>query len=284
MYKDLSHPGAFSSKIKRYLRQNVTHSLHKPVRHNFKRRRIITKYPGQIVQMDLVDMQKFSGSNSNYNYILVVIDLFSKKLWLRALKTKEGKETSNAIRSIFHHMEHPIQTVIFDEGKEFANKYVRLLFDQFSIHSYSILTKTKAGAVERVNKTIKQKIFKYFTETGKKRWINILEELQDNYNNTYHSTIKMTPNSVTMKNRKKVFKTMYPRINDTITCRLKVGDRVRVALNKEIFEKGYTVNWSTEIFEIINTFQRSGVCWYRLRDSNGKVYPKGKYFYQLNKV
>ena len=280
----MAQPGSFSSKIKRYLRHNVVHSLHKPVRKKFKRRRIITKYSGQIIQMDLVDMQKFSGSNSNYNYILVVIDLFSKMIWLRPLKTKEGKETSEAIKSTFQAMIHPVQTVIFDEGKEFANKYVKILFDQYSIHSYNILTKTKAGAVERVNKTIKQKIWKYFTETGRKRWIDILDEIQNNYNNTYHNTIKMPPNKVTMENRQKVFKTMYPQINDRINCRMKIGDNVRIALNKETFEKAYTINWSTEIFKIIKVFQRGGVCWYRLRDSEGVIYPKGKYFYQLNKV
>ena len=59
---------------------------------------------------------------------------------------------------------------------------------------------------------------------------------------------------------------------------------MRVALNKDIFEKGYTVNWSKEIFTIIHAFQKNGVCWYRLQDDQGEIYPKIKYFYQLNKV
>ena len=280
----MQQPGSYSKKIVRYLRKNKTHSLHKPLRKNFKRRRIITRYPGHIVQMDLVDMQKFSGSNSGYSYILVVIDLFSKRLWLRALKTKEGKETADGIRTVISDMGFPIQTVIFDEGKEFLNKYVGILFSQFSIHSYSIKTKTKAGAVERVNRTIKNIIWKIFTQTGRKRWIDALEDIQDNYNNTWHRTIKMSPNEVTWGNRRKVFKNMYPDINDTFDCRLKRGDTVRIALNKDKFEKGYTVNWSEDLFTISKSFQRSGVCWYRLKDSTGNIYPKGKYFFQLNKV
>jgi len=284
IYKDLSQPGAYTQKIKRYLRQNVTHSLHKSVRKKFKRRRIITHYPGQIVQMDLIDMQKYYTINSHYKYILVVLDLFSKQLWMEPLKSKEGHETAQAIRRIFHKMTFPVQSVIFDEGKEFLNQHVNLLFAQFGIHSYSIHTKTKAGAVERVNKTIKNMIWKIFTETKKNRWIDKLEEIQRNYNSTYHRTIRMAPKEVTWENRKKVFKTMFPEIRDKINCRLKVGDKVRVALNKELFEKGYKVNWSEDIFTIVNSFQRGGVCWYRIKDKDNRIYPKGKYFFQLNKV
>ena len=183
VYSDLQQPGSFSSKIKRYLENNKTHSLHKAVRKNFKRRKIITHYPGQIVQMDLIDLQKFSTSNSGYHWILVALDCFSKRLWLRALKKKEATETANAIRSIFYDMDYPVQTIIFDEGKEFLNKEVNMLFAQFNIHSYHIRTKIKAGAVERVNKTIKQIIWKLFTEIGRKRWIDKLEDIQSNYNN-----------------------------------------------------------------------------------------------------
>jgi len=284
VYSDLQQPGSFSRKIIRYLRKNKTHSLHKSVRKNFKRRRIITHYPGQIVQMDLIDLQKFSGSNSGYRWILVALDCFSKKLWMRALKRKEGGETATEMRSIFHDMDYPVQTVIFDEGKEFLNNDVNMLFAQFNIHSYHIRTKMKAGAVERVIKTIKTKIWKIFTESGRKRWVDKLEDIQSNYNNTYHTTIKMTPNEVTSHNRKQVFKNMFPHINDRITCRLKRGDNVRIALNKEIFDKSYKVNWSEDIFIIAKVFQRSNVCWYRLKDQSGNIYPKGKYFYQLNKV
>ena len=81
LYSDLSQPGAFTSKIRRYLRQNVVHSLHKNKRRNFPRRKIITYYPGNIIQSDLIDMQKYSSSNSGFNFILVVIDCFSQKLW-----------------------------------------------------------------------------------------------------------------------------------------------------------------------------------------------------------
>jgi len=284
LYKDLTRPGAFTNKIKRYLQRNITHSLHRPVRRNFPRRRIVTHFPGQIVQSDLIDMQRYSGSNSGYNFILVVIDCFSKKLWAYPLKKKRGEETANGLRHIFLQMKYPVQTLIFDEGLEYLNQHVSNLLKEYNVHSYHIRNKLKASTAERVNKTIKGIIWKYFTETGRHRWIDILDQVVSNYNNTYHRTIQMEPNKVTWKNRKQVFKNMFPKIKARVRCRLRIGQKVRIALNKDIFEKGFTQNWSKETFAIINSFQKNGVCWYRLQDSEGNIYPKGKYFYQLNPV
>ncbi len=284
LYKDLAQPGSFSAKIKQYLKRNETHSLHKPVRKRFPRRRIVTHFPGQIVQSDLIDMQRYTTKNSGYKFIIVVIDCFSKYLWVRPLKSKRGEETATALRNIFKSMRYPVQSIIFDEGLEYLNSHVKNVLSEYHIYYYHIKTTHKASTAERVNKTIKQKIWKYFTATGKEKWINVLDDIVSNYNKTYHSTIKMAPNQVTWHNRREVFKNMYPKINQIVKCRLRVGQRVRIALNKDIFEKGYTQNWSKDIFTIVRAFQKNGVCWYRLEDSQHNIYPKTKYFYQLNPV
>ena len=174
--------------------------------------------------------------------------------------------------------------MIFDEGLEYVNKYVSNLLSEFNIHSYHIKSQHKASSAERVNKTIKQALWKYFHETKKTRWVDVIDKIVDNYNATYHHTIKMAPNEVTWENRGKVFKNSFPKIKERITCKLKKGDKVRVKLNKDIFEKGFTQNWSDEIFTIIAVFQKNGVCWYRIKDAQGNIYPKYKYFYELNQV
>ena len=229
-------------------------------------------------------MQKFGTKNSGFNFILVVIDCFSKFLWVAPLKTKSGRETATALRTILTSMPYPVQTFISDEGLEYVNQYVRLLFQERNIHFYHIRSKLKASAAERVNKTIKEKIWKYFTISGRERWIDVLSEIVQNYNNTYHSTIRMKPNEVTWENREKVFKTSNPDVDKRINCRLRKGDKVRIALRKNEFEKGFTKNWSEEIFTVKQVFQKAGVCWYRLIDSQGKIYPKQKYFFELNRV
>ena len=283
-YYNLQQPGAYSRKLLRYLRKNENYSLHRPKRKNFPRRRIVTHFPGHIVQSDLIDMQKLATKNSYYKFILVVIDCFSKKLWTRALKSKSGEETAKALRSILESMKYPVQTMIFDEGLEYVNKYVSELLAEYNIHSYHIKSRLKASSAERVNRTIKEKLWKYFTKTGRERWVDILEDITENYNKTYHRTIKMAPDEVNWDNRETVFKTSFPKIKEKISCRLKVGDKVRVALRKDVFEKGYTQNWSKDVFEITNVFQKNGVCWYRIKGEDGKIYPKSKYFYELNKI
>jgi hypothetical protein len=81
-----------------------------------------------------------------------------------------------------------------------------------------------------------------------------LDDIVSNYNDTYHRTIKMSPAQVTWKNRNKVFKIMFPNKSVRINCRLKIGDEVRIALNKNIFEKWFTQNWSKDIFTIFKVF------------------------------
>ena len=214
----------------------------------------------------------------------MIIDCFSKKVWAEPLKSKRGDEVASKIKTVFENMKYPVQTVIFDEGLEFKNNHVKKLFLQYGIHSYSILTEKKAGAVERVNRTIKSIIWKYFTDKNTQKWIEVLPNIINNYNSTYHRTIKMSPNDVSFENREKVFKNMFPKIHASRVCRLARGNKVRVAKYKNFLEKGYTINWSEQIFTITKIKQRLGVCWYQISDQSGKIYPKLKYYYDLRLV
>ena len=214
----------------------------------------------------------------------MIIDCFSKKVWAEPLKSKRGAEVAEKIKYVFENMKYPVQTVIFDEGKEFENRLVKTLLQQYGIHSYSILTDTKAGAVERVNKTIKSLIWRYFTDKNTKKWLEVLPKIVANYNSTYHRTIKMAPNDVNFDNREKVYKKMFPKMGVSRVCKLKLGNKVRVAKHKNFLEKGYTINWSDEIFTITKIKQRLGVCWYQISDQSGKIYKKLKYYYDLRLV
>jgi hypothetical protein len=162
LYSDLAQPGAYTQTIKLYLRKNETHSLHRPKRKKFPSRSIITHYPGQIIQSDLIDMRKYSTNNNRFNYILVVIDCFSKYLWCVALKNKSAFETSTGLRTIFSKMKYPVQTIIFDQGLEYVNLLVNNLLKERRIYSYHILTKNKASSAERVNQTIKKNYLETF--------------------------------------------------------------------------------------------------------------------------
>ena len=169
---------------------------------------------------------------------------------------------------------------------EFFNSDVRKLFINYGINHYKIPTKTewKASMVERVNRTLKSRIQKYFYKNKSKNWIDIIYKVVDNYNNTPHSSIGMAPNQVSESNRKEVYKRLYPDAGLRTVCKLKEGDRVRKIVRKDLHEKGYTRNWSEEIYIIEKVKQSNGVCYYYLKDLANSALPGIFYYYQLNFV
>ena len=137
----------------------------------------------------------------------------------------------------------------------------------------------KASIVERFNRTLKERMWRYFTYSKDYKYIDILDDLVNSYNNTYHRSIKCIPNSVNKKNSAQVFLNLYGYNNDNkITFKYSIGDHVRLAKNKRMFEKGYTNNWTREIF-IINKQIINQQPTYEIKDLNdeiilGKFYEK----------
>ena len=127
---------------------------------------------------------------------------------------------------------------------------------------YSICNEGKSVVAGRFIRTLKTKIYKYMTSVSKNVYIDKLDDIVGEYNNTCHKTIKMKP--VNVKDNSYIdFK---KDVNDR-DPKFKVGDHVRISKYKNIFAKGYTSNWSEEIFvsEIKNT-----VPWtYVINDLNG---------------
>ena len=119
----------------------------------------------------------------------------------------------------------------------------------------------KSVVAERFIRTLKNKFYKHMTATGKNVYYNVLDDVVNKYNNTKHSTIKMKP--IDVKNNKRV----YVDEQNEKDSRFKVGDRVRISKFKNIFAKGYTPNWSSEIF-IVNKINDTVPHTYNLKDLN----------------
>ena len=142
----------------------------------------------------------------------------------------------------------------------------------------------KASVVERFIRTLKSRLEKYFIKNKTKRWVEVLPQLIDNYNNTPHRTIAMSPNQVTDDNADRVFKKMFPDIHLEAKPRLNVGDRVRKLKDKTIFEKGYKQAWSDELYQVTQVKQAAGRVWYIISDLDGNRQSGIKYYWQLNLV
>ena len=147
-------------------------------------------------------MQKNKSQNKNFNYILTVIDIFSKFAWEIPIKNKTGDSITRAFEIILKdRIPAKLHT---DKGLEFINKSTQNLFKRKGIHWFATENETKAQVVERFNRTLKSKMYKYFTAKGSKTLINIIDELVYNYNNSYHRSIKMTPVEGSLKKNSKI--------------------------------------------------------------------------------
>ena len=260
----------------------LSEELHKAKRKNYPRRRIIVNHIDEIFAADLVEMQKFAKLNKGYRYLLTCIDIFSKYSWVIPLKDKKGITIKNALEKIFK--QRKPKFLWTDKGKEFYNKQVQDLLNENNIKLYSTNnSEIKSAVIERFNRTFKNMMYKKFTENNNTIFYNVLDELVNNYNNKYHSTIKMTPIEGSKKINEKNIKNIY---NFEITKKLgkfKIGDKVRISLEKNIFEKGYETNWTEEIFEIYN-IKYSNVPYYYLKDLNNEKLDGTFYEQELQKT
>ena len=254
IYKYKNNPASYSASLQKFIDKNYSLSLHKQRRKKFKRRPFIVYDPYESIQADLVFYTQFSHQNFGYKYILTVIDIFSKMAHCRALKTKRATEVAEKLDEIL--AEFPIipRKLMVDAGTEFSGTSPAIndiIVKKYKMVIY-VLTGTtiKASIIERFNRTLRERLARYMTENNTKKWIDVLQDIVQNYNSTFHRSIGMAPSNVTFENRNEVFKKLYPKMDQKVKCKVKVGWRVRIPRQKPLFEKGFTPNWSTEVYII----------------------------------
>jgi len=237
---------------------------------NFRKRKVYVRGIDDIWAADLVDMQSFSNDNRGVKYILAVIDIFSKYGWTETLHKKTGTEVATAFKSIFSKGRTPKKLWV-DKGKEFYNQDVKSLLESRSCSLYSTENEEKSCIVERWNRTMKEKMFKYFSANSTRKYIDVLDEMVNNYNNTRHSSIKMTPVEASLKkNEITVWRNLYSdnlRRTSGPKPKFSVGDRIRITKKKTLFEKGYTPRWTEEVFTV-SKIQHTDPPTYKIKDYN----------------
>jgi transposase InsO family protein len=179
-----------------FLKKQRTYTLHKPVRKRYETRPYKTAGIDQQWQADLVEMIPYARENGGYRYLLTVIDLFSRYAWAAPIKDKTGKQVKRAFEDIFTQGRKP-QRLQTDEGKEFDNRHVQHLLNVENIKFFTVKSQFKAAVVERFNRTLKAKMWRYFTHAGNYKWLDVLPSLMQAYNKSVHRSIGMAPERVT---------------------------------------------------------------------------------------
>ena len=164
-----------------------------------------------------------------------------------------------------------------DQGSEFYDNFKKWLKDN-DITMYSTHNEGKSVVAERFIRTLKNKIYKHMTSISKNVYFDVLENIVDKYNNTYHSTIKMKPTDVKDNNFSK-----YIEESNKKDPKFKIGDHVRISKFKNIFAKGYTPDWSEEIF-VVKKIKNTVPWTYEINDLNGEKIVGSFYEKELQKT
>lgn len=286
LYRTIGGPAALSSanrlrvssgiskaEINRFLSTKDSYTLH---------RRAIKKYPrnyfkieqiGQLMQVDLADISRFKSVNQNYKYLLVAIDVFSKKLYALPLRTKTSAVTADAMEKIIKSIKYRILTIESDAGTEFLGKPFQSLLRRYGIRFRRTLSLGKAINAERVIRTIRLLIGKYRSEYQTDSFVKALPKLLQTYNKRIHSTIKQSPESVNLSNQAKVlgvYKKRWAKLKRK-KPNFKKGDLVRVTKYRNIFVKESEESFTRELFTVAHVNVSLPIPLYILRDLNGTL-------------
>ena len=246
--------------------EQLAEELHKPIIRIIEKRKIYSTFKDNIWSVDLADMQLLSKYNKGIRFLLCVIDIFSKYAWVVPLKDKKCISIVKAFQSILKqsNSSRKPNKIWIDKGSEFYNAYFKKWLRDNDVVMYSTHNEGKSVVAERLIRTLKTKIYKYMTSISKNVYIDKLDDIVDEYNNTYHTTIKMKPIDV----KDNTYIHADQEINNK-DAKFKVGNHVRISKYKNIFAKGYMPNWSGEVFIIKKV--KNTVRWtYVVNDLNGE--------------
>jgi len=266
--------------VKDFLKQQDPYTIHRDITRKFTRQPVIVSGIDAQWQADLVIMPEMAQYNDNYPNILTVIDVFSKFAWAIPLKTKFGIDVINAFEQIFRISGRKPEKLQTDKGTEFKNKEFQTFLKQQNVIFFTTESELKASICERFNRTLKTRMWRYLTHNNTKRYIDVLDDLVHSYNNTIHRTIGIEPSKVNETNQDKIWKRMYANakpLTKNSKPKFFVNEAVRLNSMKLQFEKGYTGNWTDEIFFVDKIYSQYLPFMYRIRDSTDEVL-RGRFY------
>lgn len=293
-YYTLGSAGAFS---RRYLLQNYSaravdeflnnqraHTLHKQAPRRFERRKTYSKGIADLYQADLCDVSNLARYNDGVRFLLTNICVFSKKGWAIGIKNKSSNSVTVAYEN---HILKQGNVPVFlqtDKGTEFLNAGFQNMLKKYNIKFYtSENSEIKASVCERFNRTVKRRIYQYLTYSNGNRYIDVLPDIIASYNASFHRSIGMAPNDVTVENSDVVALRLYPKKPEHFVYKFNIGDTVRLSVSRATFSRGFTKQWTDELFIITDRFPTVPVT-YAIGDLGGEAI-KGKFYAQeLQKV
>lgn len=234
--------------------------------------------PFQRLQSDLVDMQKFPvNANGGYRYIHLTIDCYSRYLIAIPIKFKNKSECLRALELLIQQVKaknhgFPPQRIDSDLESSFRSRDYQKVLDENDIESHFVAVDDykSLAFIDRSIRTLREMISQSMTLSKSNRWYSVLQNIVENYNNTYHRSIKMSPNQA-LKTPNQIQLSDYiseyrSKLSDQARKQkwyqnsIKVGDKVRTIIPYSIFDKRTGVKFSKQVFTV--TSIESGIWFY----------------------
>lgn len=207
LYQAVKQDGKYKigrMRIRQFLNNEDPYSLLKPIRRSFPRSKVIVNTLDSMWDGDLADVSNISSENDGYKFLLVLIDIFSRFLFIVPLKNKQHQNVTDGLQSVFHSGRKP-ETLRTDKGSEFKNRWVKTFLKKEGVHTIYTQNETKANYAERVIRTMKNLMYRYFLKNRTYRYIDVLQDLVTSYNQRPHRSLgKRAPATVTKENADEV--------------------------------------------------------------------------------
>jgi hypothetical protein len=275
--------------VEHYLEGHRTYTLLRPRRIHFKRSKTIAAGFMTDIQVDLADLQSLARHNKGNRYILVAIDVLSKRIFIVPLRSKKANDMVEAFDTIIKQMPMKPHRIFSDKGTEFKNHLLKEYFDREEVEKYEANSSSvKASLAERAIRNLKQRLYRYFAQKRTMTWLDVIQKIADGINKSPSRVHGMRPIDVNFSNAQQVWKHIF---GDELSTKLKItkaklkeGEFVRMSRNKGQFEKGYLPNYGDEILEIDVVKDQSRPIRYKVRDEKGEKFKGSFYGEELARV
>ena len=309
IYFNPSHPGSYAGPTKLYqvvknerkhsitfkeiqewLQDQDAYSLQKPLKYKFRRNRVVSRGLDYLWDMDLADVSNLQKENNGIKFLLIVIDIFSRYLWVVPLLNKQHSTVISGLKMVFTQGRKP-KWLRSDAGGEFQNRWMKAFLKKQNVGHFVTYNETKANYAERVIRTLKVLMYRYFTHKQTYEYTSVLQNLVQNYNSRPHSSINNRhPVDINASNEATVWKEQYidsinlKTIKRTKKYKFDIGNLVRLPHLKRPFQRDYQEKWSEEVFVIKTRRFRSGIPIYKVEDFSNDSVQGTFYEHELQRV
>jgi hypothetical protein len=273
--------------VREYLEGQRTYTLHKPRRVRYQRQRTVPKGYFTDFQVDLADFQKLAKFNAQFKYLLVGVEVLSRQVYAVPVKTKKSADMKQAFNIMFSQLPALPWSVMSDRGMEFDSREMKDYFTSKDVAKHSAVNvETKASMAERMIRTLKNRLYRYFTERRTLRWVEAVPKITEAVNNSVNRITGLRPSQVNFQNASEVWDRLYsdayPRTPQP--SGVKKGDTVRVARSADAFRKGYLPTFSNLAYTVRDV-KRTRPITYTLEDpETGRDFVKRYYKEELSRT